>query len=189
MRSSASPLDVTPENRFRPCMPIEILFEDERWIALDLEPLARRASTAALGHVGLDPEVCEVSLLACDDARIAVLNAEFRGKPAPTNVLSWPSLDRSAAATGQHPNRPAPDASGVVALGDIAISYETCAREAEMLSKPIREHVTHLIVHGLLHLLGYDHESDADATLMEELEIEILGRMGLDDPYRDAGRA
>ena len=70
-------------------------------------------------------------------------------------------------------------------LGDIAISYDTCHAEAEAAGRPMADHVTHLIVHGLLHLLGYDHERDGDATLMERLEVEILGKLGLDDPYRD----
>lgn len=170
-------------------MPIDILIEDKRWTALNLEALANRAAAAALVQVGLDPETCEISLLACDNSRISVLNAEFRGKPVPTNVLSWPAEDRAAPNAGHCPPRPVPDPTGEVALGDIAISYDTCAREAEAQAKPMRDHVTHLIVHGLLHLLGYDHVRDADATLMEGLEVEILGRLGLDDPYRDSDRA
>ena len=70
-------------------------------------------------------------------------------------------------------------------LGDIAISFDTCQAEAEAASKPLQAHVTHLIVHGVLHLLGYDHVDDADATLMEQYEVEILGNLGLDDPYME----
>ena len=74
---------------------------------------------------------------------------------------------------------------GACELGDIAISYDTCAAEARAAGKPMTAHVIHLVVHGLLHLLGYDHETDADAALMEGLEVKILGKLGLDDPYRN----
>ncbi|MEL7181678.1 MAG: rRNA maturation RNase YbeY, partial [Pseudomonadota bacterium] len=121
-------------------------------------------------------------LLACNDARIAVLNEDFRGKPRPTNVLSWPSDERAAAIDGEMPAppRPGPDNE----LGDIAIAFETCKREADAAGKPMRDHTLHLLVHGTLHLLGYDHERDRDATLMEGLETEILGKLGIPDPYR-----
>ena len=165
-------------------MTTDTLIEDVRWGRLDLPALADRASRAALVHLGLDPDLCEVTLLACDDARIADLNAEFRGKPTPTNVLSWPSEERSTNSDGAHPDLPVPDFTGTIALGDIAIAFDTCDREATAAGKPMTDHVTHLLVHGLLHLLGYDHERDRDATLMEGLETDILGSMGLDDPYK-----
>ena len=164
-------------------MALEIVMEDDRWTGLPLQPLAERAAEAALRHLGLDPDVCEIALLACDDARIAELNAEFRGKPAPTNVLSWPAWDLSAEEDGGTPLPPEADPDGQIALGDIAIAWETCAREAVEQGKEMQDHVTHLIVHGLLHLLGHDHIRDRDATLMEELEARILGTMGIDDPY------
>ena len=124
--------------------------------------------------------------MACNDARIAELNAEFRCKPTPTNVLSWPAEDLSSEIPGAAPNRPTPDFTGEIALGDIAIAWDTCAREAKEQGKPMRDHVTHLIVHGVLHLLGYDHIRDEDATLMERLEVDILCKLGIDDPYSDA---
>ena len=80
-----------------------------------------------------------------------------------------------------------PGIDGMLELGDIALAFETCAAEAAAAEKPLDAHVTHLIVHGLLHLLGYDHENDPDATLMEGLEREILGKMGYDDPYKENG--
>ena len=124
-----------------------------------------------------------MSLLACDDARIANLNADFRDKPAPTNVLSWPEEDLSPDTAGGVPSAPTPDPTGTFGLGDIAIAYDTCAREAAEQGKPLAAHVTHLLVHGTLHLLGYDHVRDPDATRMEALEVEILGKLGLPDPY------
>ncbi|UWQ04205.1 rRNA maturation RNase YbeY [Aliiroseovarius crassostreae] len=163
-------------------MDVDIVFEDPRWEEAGLEALAQRACEAALGH--LDVAEAEVAVLACDDARIAELNAEFRAKGQPTNVLSWPSEERAAEEPGEHPLPPEPDFPGApLELGDIAISYETCAREAAEQGKEFSTHVTHLMVHATLHLLGYDHILDKDAALMEGLEVEILGKMGISDPY------
>ncbi|EEE38348.1 hypothetical protein TIGR00043 [Rhodobacteraceae bacterium KLH11] len=162
-------------------MNLEVTLEDDRWQAL--EPLARHAIAEVLGYCGLEADLCEISLLGCNDARIAILNAEFRETPTPTNVLSWPAEDLAADLPGDKPRQPKPDFTGEIALGDIAISYDTCAREAAEAGKPMGAHVTHLIVHGALHLLGYDHIRDPDATLMEAVEVEILGKLGIDDPY------
>lgn len=162
---------------------IDISMEDARWQDLGLEALAERAFGAALGHLGVDAEECEISLLACNDARIAELNAEFREKDKATNVLSWPAEDLAAGTPGGTPLAPEPDFMGEIALGDIAIAYETCAREAAEAGKELQDHCTHLLVHGVLHLLGYDHISDEDAALMEGLETAVLGKMGIADPY------
>lgn len=159
----------------------DVVIEDDRWRAAGLEGLAERAGRAALAHVGLDPEDWEISLLGCDDARIAALNSDFRDKPQPTNVLSWPSEERGATEPGARPDLPEPGPDPE--LGDIAIAWETCAREAAEGGKSLTDHVTHLIVHAVLHLLGYDHIRDQDATLMESTEVEILGKLGVVDPY------
>jgi probable rRNA maturation factor len=164
-------------------MDIDILVEDPRWDRLDLSRLVETALVATLARLGLDPAGVALSVLACDDARIALLNADFRGKPAPTNVLSWPAEERAADTPGAIPEAPRPDPDGTVELGDLALAFETCITEAEARQKAATDHVTHLIVHGTLHLLGYDHESEVDAALMEGLEREILGKMGMDDPY------
>lgn len=161
-------------------MTMDVLIEDERWEDAGLEPLAHAAATATLRHLGHDPERFDIALLGCDDARIAALNGDFRARPQPTNVLSWPSEERGAARDGAPP-RPPQDTE----LGDIAIAFETCVREAVEAGRPLGDHVTHLVVHGVLHLLGYDHIRDQDATLMEGLETVILGKMGVADPYRD----
>jgi probable rRNA maturation factor len=158
--------------------------EDPRWDALALEGLAERAAMAVLDRLGLEPSVYEISLLGCNDARIAELNADFRGKPQPTNVLSWPSDERAAEVAGEAPDLPHPgSADDPESLGDIAIAWETCAREGEEQGKPMVDHVTHLIVHGVLHLLGYDHVEPGDADLMEGLEVRILASLGVPDPY------
>ena len=164
-------------------MTLELLIEDPRWERLDLAALATRGVEAVLRRLDQDPDLCEISLLACDDARIAVLNADFRGKPQPTNVLSWPAEDLAAEEAGGGPLPPEADPDGSIPLGDIALAWETCIREAGEQGKPPADHVTHLVVHGVLHLLGYDHVRVADATLMEGLETTILGELGLPDPY------
>ena len=144
---------------------VETVIEDARWKAFGLHPLAERAAGAVLAALGLPQAGFQISLMGCDDARIATLNADFRGKPTPTNVLSWPSEDRAAEFVGEAPEPPVPgDAEDPESLGDIAIAFETCAREAGDKALSLENHATHLIVHGLLHLAGLDHEiSAADA--------------------------
>lgn len=162
---------------------LDILIETPAWDEVALAALASAAVTAVLRHMGLAPDACEVTLLACDDVRIAALNAEFRNKAAPTNVLSWPAQPLAPAVEGGAPPPPKTGFDGMIELGDIALSYDTCTREATESGKPPAAHLSHLIVHGMLHLLGYDHETEGDAALMEGLEIEILGNLGIDDPY------
>ncbi|OSQ50704.1 rRNA maturation factor [Marivita geojedonensis] len=163
----------------------DIVIEDPRWDAAGLEPLADAAARNTLEYLGFPWESYEIAILACDDLRIAELNAEFRKKPTPTNVLSWPAWELAATQDGDAPEAPPPpDPLMGESLGDIAIAFETCQREAEAAGKSLSDHVTHLIVHGVLHLLGYDHVRDHDATLMEGLETRILGKMGIEDPYR-----
>ena len=154
---------------------IDTVVEDERW--RDLPALAERACRATLSHLGLDPEGWEISVLGADDTRIAALNGQFRGKSRPTNVLSWPAEERAAAEPGGVPAPPKGEE-----LGDIALAWETCVAEAEAQARPFEDHVTHLLVHGTLHLLGYDHEREADAALMERTEIEILSALAVRDP-------
>tara|TARA_R110002051_G_scaffold141578_1_gene214790 strand:+ start:34202 stop:34687 length:486 start_codon:yes stop_codon:yes gene_type:complete len=160
-------------------MIVDCMLEDRRWALVDLGKLAEAAAIATFTHLGLTG--FEISLLACNDARIADLNADFRGKPTPTNVLSWPSQERGAKFDGGLPIAPS---AHEAELGDIAIAYDTCAAEAAAAGKSLGDHSLHLVVHGILHLLGYDHDRDLDATLMEGLESVILGNMGLADPYR-----
>jgi len=160
---------------------VDCMVEDKRWG--DIAALAQLATDAVFERLGIEPSVFEISVLACNDARIAVLNEDFRGKPRPTNVLSWPSEERGSAIDGEMPLAPQPGPDNE--LGDIAIAYDTCMREAEDAGKPLRDHTIHLLVHGTLHLLGFDHERDRDATLMEGFETEILGKLGIEDPYRN----
>jgi probable rRNA maturation factor len=151
-------------------MPLEIdvIVEAEPWNAVPaVQDLARRAAGAAT--FGFDVEDGEeLNILLCDDARIRALNSGFRGFDKPTNVLSFPAAD----------------APGRRSLGDIAIAYETVRREADEEGKSVADHLAHMVVHGVLHLLGHDHETDAEAEEMEDLERLALERLGVADPYR-----
>ena len=161
-------------------MSLEVVLEDPRWDDAGLAKLAETVYAATLSHFGLSPDDWETAVLACSDKKIADLNTRFRGKPVATNVLSWPSEDRSAKTNG---NRPIA-VTGSGELGDIAIAYETCVKEAQEGGRTLNDHATHLILHGVLHLLGYDHERDGDGDLMEATEIAILEMLGVSNPYK-----
>ncbi|MFM5954144.1 MAG: rRNA maturation RNase YbeY [Novosphingobium sp.] len=161
-------------------MNLEISIEAAWPTPPDWEVLAARA-VAALAEVA--PELANprlsASLLFADDAEVRTLNREWRGKDKPTNVLSFPMLER-ADLLALTPDGP-PEL-----LGDIALALETCTREAADKGLSLEHHAAHLIVHGLLHLAGYDHEvSPEDARTMENLEIKALAQMGIADPYGD----
>jgi probable rRNA maturation factor len=165
---------------------VDLVVEDARWNETHLQALTERAAQATLRHLGLPVAGYEIVCLACDDARIAALNADFRGKPAPTNVLSWPAWDLSAEQDGALPDAPPPpdpDPDSPECLGDIALARDTLLREAAEQGKAVDDHLTHLVVHSVLHLLGYDHIRDKDAALMEETETRILATLGIADPY------
>jgi probable rRNA maturation factor len=151
---------------------IETSVEYAGWSALDrLDALVAESLQSALEESGDElVDGVEVSLLFCDDARIQELNRDFRGQDKPTNVLSFPSPDPPETARF---------------IGDIAVACQTVAREAQEQGKTLEQHCRHMIVHGFLHLLGYDHEDEAEAEAMEAMEIRILRRLGVDNPYRD----
>ncbi len=164
-------------------MILDLAFADDRWTALPVQRLANSAAKTTLSHLHIDANICCISLLACSDARITQLNAGFRSRDNATNVLSWPTTDLSAQQPGGHPEKPTADFAGEITLGDIAIAWETCEAEAHAAGLPMGNHVTHLLVHATLHLLGYDHIRDKDATLMMQNEVEILGKLGIGNPY------
>lgn len=156
---------------------VELVLDDARWEAAGLEAIAERAAQAALATLGLPPENCEISLLAASDSQIAALNLAFRGKSAPTNVLSWPAFNLAM------PGRLSVSEDPPVFLGDLALAFETCAREAEEAGIVLADHAAHLVVHGVLHLLGYDHSEDKEAEVMEAIEVKALASIGVADPY------
>lgn len=150
---------------------LQIEIKDQRWRRFAFEPAAEFACRDALAARGMAWEEFEIGLLACDDARIAELNGKFRGVRNPTNVLSWPVGSSAKKFPGL-----------AASLGDIAISYDSCVRESLELEIDALAHVTHLVLHGCLHLLGYGHSDNAEAVIMESLEREILATMGLNIP-------
>jgi probable rRNA maturation factor len=146
---------------------LELIVEEPRWRKADprLPARLRRAALAALARAA-DARVCkDLTILLTNDTKLRSLNAGFRGKNAPTNVLAFPA------------------AAGDSYLGDVAIAYGVAAAEAMSTGKSLGDHATHLVVHGVLHLLGYDHQKAREAQTMEALEVEILATLGVADPY------
>jgi probable rRNA maturation factor len=152
---------------------IDVSVEAGGWAGEDvLRDTAARAVAAAWAELGLGEDAAtELSLLFSDDAHVRTLNRDWRGKDKATNVLSFPAFETE-------PGGPVPPL-----LGDVALAFETVAAEAALESKRFEHHLTHLIVHGLLHLLGYDHEVAEEAEEMEALERRILARLAIPDPY------
>jgi probable rRNA maturation factor len=155
----------------------------------DWEALAARAA-AAVAQIA--PELANprlaASLLFTDDAALQALNREWRGKDKPTNVLSFPMLEREdlLALDAEGADDGAEDGPPEL-IGDIALALETCGREADEKGATLEDHAAHLVIHGLLHLAGHDHEtSPADALAMEALEIQALALIGIGNPYDDA---
>lgn len=145
-------------------MAITIITNEARWKGLG--PTVRRAGELVLKHQRKTKAT--LTILLTNDAEVHTLNRDYRGKDKPTNVLSFP--DDSVV-------------NGVTQLGDIALAYETLAREAEEQGKKLKHHLAHLTIHGVLHLLGYDHETAREAKAMESLEIQLLATIGIANPY------
>ncbi len=155
----------------------DIVIEDDRWTSVSgLQDLIPDLAADTLRVANLSPESHGVSVALLSDAEVHALNKAFRGKDAPTNVLSFPS------------SPPMPGAARMgepVFLGDVALAYETVVSEASAQDKTVFQHAAHLVVHGVLHLAGFDHGGDAEADRMEAAEGAILARFGIPDPYRD----
>ena len=168
----------------RPRLSIAIAIEDPAWakLAPDAARVLRRAARDALAQARADGWKGsrvghEISFVLTDDKRMRTLNRAYRGKDRPTNVLSFAALDAGKhGSAGPRPGMP-------WLLGDVVLASGVVAREAKAQRKSIRHHLSHLAVHGVLHLLGYDHERDRDAEAMEALEIAALAAMGIANPY------
>jgi probable rRNA maturation factor len=150
---------------------IDVLIRSPKWKA---EPRAAAIVRKAIRRAAIAASTprAELAILLTDDSAIHALNRDWRGQDKPTNVLSFPAVQPRGRKTAH---------AGL--LGDIVMAYETVAREARLERKPIKHHLTHLAVHGFLHLTGYDHETDRDAKRMEAFEVEILAGLGVPDPY------
>jgi len=162
---------------------LDVAAQAEGWPDHDWEGLATRAATAALaqspyGEWLASPTLIEVAVRLTSDDEVRTLNAQYRHKDKPTNVLSFPMIqpDLLESVTQNSDD-------GEVILGDIVLALGVCAREAEERGISTADHATHLIVHGTLHLLGYDHQGDAEAEAMEDMERAALAELGLHDPY------
>jgi probable rRNA maturation factor len=154
---------------------IEVTVESPAWqtAVTDPEHLCRRAVAAVLAQEDTTAAaVVEIGIVLADDARMRVLNRDFRGQDRATNVLSFPAGDHASPMAGQ-PRL----------LGDVVVALETMRREAAGDGTPLDDYLAHLLVHGTLHLLGYDHESDDEAERMEAREIALLAGLGIADPY------
>lgn len=164
-----------------PALPeTEVMVVAKCWDAeAEAEATVHRAIEAAASMVDADTGDAELAVMLTDDAGIRTLNNNWRGQDKPTNVLSFPALQPTGARLPDDAPR---------MLGDIAIAYETTRREADAEQKPFHHHLSHLAVHGFLHLVGYDHETDRDAEKMENLECQILAALGIPDPYADRDR-
>jgi len=162
----------------RSALPVlEVLVVADCWQAEpDAEAIIHRAIATAAEFVTADVGETELAVMLTDDTGIRTLNNNWRGIDKPTNVLSFPALQPTGPrAPGDAPRM----------LGDIAIAYETTLKEADKEEKPFDHHLSHLAIHGFLHLIGYDHESDDGAEAMEALEREILSQLGIPDPYAE----
>jgi len=157
---------------------IDILFDAPEWAKSKLSARKRIKDVLELtwDNVPKRPKNVhpELTVTLTNDADIKILNRDYRAKDKPTNVLSFPMWDNMSEI---------PNGAGEIPLGDIIIAFETIAREAVEQEKTLANHFTHMLIHGFLHLLGYDHIIDKDAEKMEALEIKILKKLGIDNPY------
>lgn len=163
---------------------VEAVVEGGDWAALgDPQAVAELAAAAVFAELGVDGACYEIAVLFADDDAVAALNARFRDRAQPTNVLSWPTFPLAPGPDGAPPPPPAAEpGGGPAALGDIALAAGVVAREAQTRNLVLVDHATHLIMHGCLHLLGYDHGTERQAELMEGIERRALARIGVADP-------
>ena len=161
-------------------MAVDVVIEDARWKTLELKQIANQAFFETLFLLDLQPKRFACCILACDNKQIKGLNNKFRGKNYPTNVLSFPArLENYEVKSTFTPT----EANNPRELGDIAIAFEICKKEATESKVKFEHHVYHLIIHSVLHLLGFDHEEEKNASKMEKIEVQVLAKLGISDPY------
>jgi probable rRNA maturation factor len=162
---------------------VEISIEDESWknLKFDLKKIIKKACLATLEHLKTFPKnktkndkSCEISVLLTNDDHIKKLNKQYRDKNQATNVLSFPMIKNIKKEL---------EKNKLITLGDITLAYETLERESKSQKKEFKNHLTHLIIHSMLHLLGYKHSNNTEAEIMEYEEASILKKLGIDNPY------
>ena len=161
-------------------MTVDLIMEDARWETLNLLHIANAAFEETLSHLNMSSEKFICCILACNSKKIKSLNAQFRGKNNCTNVLSFPSAKNICKVKSSPEFEANVDA---FELGNIAIAYEVCKKEADISEIDFEHHVYHLVIHSLLHLLGYDHEEEKNAAKMEKIEVQVLANIGINNPY------
>ena len=167
-------MSVAAQRQTDPLVDIDLVMDSPLWSACTTaDHVVHRAIECAALAAGKSGAI---AVMLTDDASIKAMNARWRGIDKPTNVLSFPAADAPSAAGERH-------------LGDIAIAYETVAAESTSENKAFADHLAHLAIHGYLHLAGFDHENDAEAVHMENLETQILASLGIADPYADKSSA
>lgn len=170
-RAARKTMSPDPDPEIRPVIDLAISCAKWRRALPSVELVARKAARAALDKAGPKRGAVELSIVLANDKAVAALNERWRHRAGPTNVLAFASEERP------HPRAP-------LILGDVILAYETVAREAKEQGKSLADHLRHLVIHGVLHLLGYDHAAPGPARRMEALETRILATLGVSDPYR-----
>ena len=167
-------------------MKINICIKDTRWSRYDLKELCYKSLKLALSTLATKEKYFEISVLACDNSIIKDLNMRFRQKNIPTNILSWPETSVNNLKEDilqQSPTGGSCKKENPIFLGNIAISFDQCLSESNLKKISFRNHITHLLLHGCLHLLGYSHEEELEAKVMETTEIKLLESIGIKNPY------
>ena len=167
-------------------MKTNILLKDKRWAEVPLEKIAESALKLVIENFLENKIHFEVSILASNDTKIREFNKNFRGQKTITNIISWPEHELQPKQPGHFPeklDKSKFDTEGTIFLGNLAISYERCSTEAKEKNVNFEDHMLHLLLHGFLHLVGFDHQNDLDANVMENIEIKLLSGVGIKNPY------
>ena len=167
-------------------MKINIIFKDKRWVKIPLEEIGKGALKLIIDKFLGQDNNFEVSILASDDVVIRKLNKKFIGKDGSTNIISWPEHETLSNQPGHIPDlvtKLKSRSEGLTFLGNLALSFERCSIEAKEKNIHFEDHILHLLLHGCLHLIGFDHQNEKDANLMEDIEIRLLSGVGIKNPY------
>ncbi len=167
-------------------MKTDIVFKDKRWRILPLDEIARVSFSAVENDILDDEDDFEISILATNDFELIELNKKFRNHTKSTNILSWPEYNYKRVEPGGTPERTPKRLKFFESprfLGNIAISFDQCSIEADERNINFSHHITHLLIHGCLHLIGFDHENELDAARMENVEKRLLLELGIENPY------